>query len=466
MQLEGLTMEAGMKIELPPAPVDYYIRTFGSDLSAPVGQAGMGGTTALVYDNLDNLYATGYGYTGSVYQGLTAKFNPDTTVDWQTGLYASSSDYIYMHSINLDSSNNVYVSGTITLSWLSGTKSPTYQIAKYNTSGALQWQRDLGYGFTSFVPNFGQGIVVENSTGNLYVAGDNVVGSIGSQSTQMTVIKYNSSGAIQWARTIGEIGTDDHCNSVALDSTGNIYLAGSTVYSGQNAAALVKYNSSGALQWQTCLTGSTSSNANQFNSITIDSSNNIFVCGNTVVGSSNVGIIAKYNSSGNLLWQRYITLAGGIAVLLYGIAVDSSGNVYASGAGNTYNGYIVKYDTNGSLQWQRKVAGTHSTYGVMAVSLTSMSFDSQGIMTIGGSISKNTYINMFIMKLPSDGTLTGTYEVNGITINYAVGDLIESALTFTSATPTMNSESITYGDAGPSSLNNASSSFVNTVTQI
>ena len=73
---------------------------------------------------------------------------------------------------------------------------------------------------------------------------------------------------------------------------------------------------------------------------------------------------------------------------------------------------------------------------------------------------------MFIMKLPSDGTLTGTYEVNGITINYAVGDLIESALTFTSATPTMNSESITYGDAGPSSLNNASSSFVNTVTQI
>jgi hypothetical protein len=468
MKLEGLIMEAGMKIEIPAAPViNYYISTFGTNLSAPVGQTGMGGTTALTYDSSDNLYASGFGYTGSIYQGITIKFNPDLTVNWQQQLSTGDpSDNIHLYSVSLDNSNNVYVTGTIALEWLTSTKSTTYQIAKYDTSGALQWQRDLGYGFTSFVPNFGKGIVVENSTSNLYVAGDNVVGTIGSQSTQMTVVKYNSSGAIQWAKVIGEIGTDDHCNSVALDSTGNVYLAGSTVYSGQNAAALVKYNSSGSLQWQTCLTGSTSSNANQFNSITIDSSNNIFVCGNTVVGSASVGIITKYNSSGNLLWQRYITLAGGIAVLLYGIAVDSSGNVYASGAGNIYNGYIVKYDTNGSLQWQRKVAGTHSTYGVMSVSLTSISFDSQDIMTIGGSIDQSTYNNMFIMKLPSDGTLIGTYEVNGITINYAVGDLTESALTFTSATPTMNSESINYLEAGPSSLTNSSSSFVDTVTQI
>lgn len=465
MQLQGLTLGAGMKIEIPPVPVDYYIRTFGINLSAPVGQAGMNGTTAITYDNYDNLYATGIGYTGSIYQGLTAKFNPDTTVNWQKSLSVGSGDYIYLYSVSLDNSNNVYVAGTVALNWLASTKSTTYQIAKYNTNGVLQWQRNLGYGFTSFVPNFGQAIVVENSTGNLYVAGDNVVGSVGSQTTEMTVVKYNSSGTIQWARVLGRIGTDDHCYSMALDSTGNVYLAGSSVYTSLNVAALVKYNSSGALQWQVGLSGTTSGNPTQFNCITVDSSNNIFVCGSTVISSITVGIVAKYNSSGTLLWQRYVSITGTVA-LLYGIAVDSSGNVYASGTGNTYNGIIVKYDTNGNLQWQRRVIGVHPTYGVMSINLTSIAFDSQDTMTIGGSITSNAYNNMFIMKLPSDGTLTGAYSVNGITINYIAGGFTASALTFIPVTTTMNSATVTYGSAGPSTLSNASSSYVNTVTQI
>ena len=475
MQLEGLTIKSGMKIELPAAPVDYYICTFGTNLTSnpvPIRQAYITGTSALVYDTDDNLYVTGTGYNTSVYrsvyQGVTVKFNTSATVDWQTSLSASSSDYPAMYSINLDSSNNVYVAGAFTRNRQDITKSPTYQIAKYNTNGALQWQRNLGYGFTSFVPNFGQGLVVEKSTGNFYVTGDTVIGSIGSQTTQMTLIKYNSSGIIQWARQIGRSGTNEHSNAVALDSTGNVYIAGSTTYSGQNAASIVKYNSSGVLQWQTCLSGTTNSNSNEFSSITIDSSDNIFVCGHTTtISNLTVGMIAKYNSSGTLIWQRKISNPS--IVKLYGISTDNEGDVYAVGIPGSYYGLVVKYSTSGELQWQRRVSGEHSTLGFAIIQFSSIAFDSSNNMTIGGSVTPDdarSNSDMLILRLPPDGTLTGTYGVNGYQITYGADVNTSEPLTQTPVTSTMTSESVTYAEAGPSTLDSSSTSFVNIVTQI
>jgi uncharacterized delta-60 repeat protein len=476
MQLEGLTIKSGMKIELPAAPVDYYICTFGTNLTStpvPIRQTYITGTSALVYDTDDNLYVTGTGYNTSVYrslyQGVTVKFNTSATVDWQTGLSTSSSDFPAMYSINLDSSNNVYVAGSFTRNWQDSTKSPTYQIAKYNSNGALQWQRNLGYGFTSFVPNFGKGLVVEKSTGNFYVTGDIVIGSVGSQTTQMSLIKYNSSGIIQWARQIGRSGTNEHSNAVTLDSTGNVYIAGSTTYSGQNAASIVKYNSSGVLQWQTCLSGTTNSNANEFSGIAIDSSDNIFVCGRTTIGNNilTVGMIAKYNSSGTLIWQRKISNPS--ICLLYGISTDNEGDVYAVGISSSYSGLVVKYSTSGELQWQRRVSGVHSTLGYAIIDLSSIAFDSSNNMTVGGYVVPNqarSNNDMLILKLPPDGTLTGTYGVNGYQITYEADVNTSEPLTQTPVTSTMTSESVTYGEAGPSTLDSSSTSFVNIVTQI
>jgi hypothetical protein len=73
---------------------------------------------------------------------------------------------------------------------------------------------------------------------------------------------------------------------------------------------------------------------------------------------------------------------------------------------------------------------------------------------------------MFIFKVPSDGTLTGTYVVNGITINYDTLNYTDAVLTYTSTTLTMTSANITYSSAGSSSLVDATSTFVNTVTLI
>jgi hypothetical protein len=472
MQLEGLKLEPGMTIELPPAP--YYVCTFGSNFSPSTNSgnvyAYMTGTSALNYDIDGNLYATGLGYTSDIgNQGLTVKFNTKYNVDWQKRLSTgSTNDNTVFYSSSLDNSNNLYVCGISTKNAQAQYKYPTFQIAKYNATGGLVWQRNLGTSATNSTPNFGQGIIVEKSTDNIYVVGDIVSGSpVSYQFSDMTIIKYNSLGVIQWAKQIGTSGTNDHCNAVALDSTGNVYMAGSTTYGGQNAAALVKYNNAGILQWQVCLSGTASGNLNQFNGIVIDSSNNIYVCGqawNPSV-SVQVGVVAKYNSSGTLLWQRQLYSSSN-SNTFGGLALDSSENVYAVGSGRVYSGVIVKYNSAGVLQWQRRVTGSYSS-GIVGVYLSSIKFDSSGAMCSGGYVYANgVNQNMLIIKLPSDGTLTGTYLVNGIEITYEVGNHTEAALSFTPATSTMTSLTINYIGAGASSLSNIPGSFINHVTPI
>jgi hypothetical protein len=122
-------------------------------------------------------------------------------------------------------------------------------------------------------------------------------------------------------------------SKLLLDSSNNSYFLANEVTS--TNGYLLKYNSSGALQWQRRLAGT------RLTSIDIDSSNNIYIAGNN---SSNNLFIAKYNSSGVIQWQ---TKLAGATFTGLGIKYYDS-NVYVAGATGS-KGYMIKLPSDGSI---------------------------------------------------------------------------------------------------------------------
>lgn len=228
-------------------------------------------------------------------------------------------------------------------------------------------------------------------------------------------------------------------------------------------AAIVKYDSSvGTITWQRQLTESSRSAAAQLMYIykmSIDSSDNIYV----LVGSSAASTchIVKYNTSGTLQWQRKIT--DSVGMRNHSIATDTSGNSYFV-YDNTNGIVVIKYDTSGTLQWKRQFLSAISTSYDPQINSLPMLDSTQSNLLINWqaySDAQNGYEVAQTVKIPVDGSRTGTitmsndenitYQTN-TTATDAVGTLTDSTLTGTTASTVLSS-----------ALTNTSTSYTATV---
>jgi large repetitive protein len=146
--------------------------------------------------------------------------------------------------------------------------------------------------------------------------------------------KYNSSGVIQWAKAItsgqGE-GAISRC--VTTDGSGPITIAGEfsgKVYfgdvvrtsSGDTDAFVARYNSAGTLQWAHRSGGAA---ADAAYGIAADLSGGVVVVGE----EGGNGFAASYDSSGNVSWKSGFGGAGDDAAR--GVSVSSSGRIAVTG---------------------------------------------------------------------------------------------------------------------------------------
>jgi len=218
--------------------------------------------------------------------------------------------------------------------------------------------------------DYAYGVAVDSS-GNVYVAGGTnggLDGNTNAGNTDLFVVKYNSSGTKQWTNQLGS-SSRDSANDVATDSSGNIYVTGTTYWeldgntsAGKADLFVVKYNSSGTWQW-TKQNGT--DRYDEARGVATDSSGNVYVTGyteggldgNTSVGNADLFVV-KYNSSGTKQWTKQLgTWSTDTA---NGVATDSSGHAYVSGTtfrafdGNTSAGnadlFVVKYNSSGIKQ--------------------------------------------------------------------------------------------------------------------
>lgn len=324
-------------------------------------------------DGNGNIYVAGYtsgSLDGNANAGkddiILVKYNAAGTKQWSRQL--GSPDVDEALSVAVDGSGNVYVAGA-TYSSLDGyTRAGEYDVVlvKYSSAGEKQWIRQLG----SAATDEAYALAVDTS-GNAYITGltaGNLDGNTGAGGYDMFLVKYDTTGTKQWTKQLGT-ASDDYGCGVAMDSSGNIYVAGTTaggiggnVNAGGNDVFLVKFNAAGTVQWSRQL-GSSAEDVGW--GIAVDLSGNIFVAGSTdgdLDGNANAGnydmFLVKYNTSGEKQWTRQ--MGSEFNDEAYGVAVNPDGNVFVTGYtygnldGNTNAGendiFVAKYDTNGVRQ--------------------------------------------------------------------------------------------------------------------
>ena len=399
---------------------------------ATLGGAGSDYAQDVAVDSLGNIYVVGYGDSQGAgsFDAYIAKYNTSGAIQWQRSLGGAGSDYVF--GISVDNSDNIYISGGCTIG------NEDLLIAKYNTSGVIQWQRRL-----SGATNDRGYCNAIDSSGNVYVVGYSYIGS----NYDIILAKYNSSGAILWQRRLGDT-VNNYGRGVAVDGSGDVYIIGYTE-SFLNDIIVAKYNTSGVIQWQRSLYMNT--NADVGSNIVVDGSSNVYIVGYTESQGAGLSdlLIAKYNTSGTIQWQR--SLGGTNYEYGNDICVDSSGNIYVAGytrsqgAGND-DVLIAKYNSSGTIQWQRSLGGAGSDYGI------GISADnSNNIYVVGYTTSQGAGNNdMLIAKLPGDGSKTGTYgnfTYAARTLTDASRSLLSSASSLTDASTTLTDASTTLTDA-------------------
>jgi uncharacterized delta-60 repeat protein len=241
----------------------------------------------------------------------------------------------------------------------------------------------------------------------------------GTPSPKIFVVKFAPDGSLNWQRiwngtTIRGLGRPD----VAVSTDGSVYVTGLTADNG-NDAVLLKFDANGTLLCERTW-GGAASDASLAVATTSDGS--VCIAGTaTSFGPSSSGLfVVKFDSAGNLVWQRISDGAQGNAV-----AVASDGSVYAAGTtprneiGN-FDMVVLKITADGSLLWQRIYSA-----GDVVDPRGRMAAGPDASIVMAGAIQttsrRSSDIAALIVKLTSDGALVFDKQFDGIVNETADG---------------------------------------------
>ncbi len=333
--------------------------------------------------NYTLLSADSYGFAVEGYDSRYPLIIDPTTLSYSTFLGASGNDYGY--SIAIDTSGNAYITG-VTVDVVTdfpttiGAYDTTHNagtndvfITKINSTGT-------GLVYSTFLGGSGSDLswsIAVDTSGNAYVAGytasTNFPTTAGAYDTSSNgsndifITKINAAGdALLYSTYIGASGSDvvTGSNCLTIDTSGNIYATGwtadvatdfpttagaydTTHNGGTNDYVVFKLNPAGAgaadLVYSTFLGGTGDDSARS--GVAVDASGNIYFAGQTA--STDFPTLNQYQTNqadSDAVVLKLNPAAGGAADLLYstylggggtdgpwGIAVDTSGNIYVGG---------------------------------------------------------------------------------------------------------------------------------------
>lgn len=310
-------------------------------------------------------------FAGSVtyYNGFIAMYDSSGTFQWARNFGGNNHDYA--SAICTDDSGFVYVAcygrstTPITFDSFSytGTGNDKTFLLKLTPSGNLVWGKLLTYGISNAYPtsiSVNNGIVA--ITGNyaflnLIIETDTLFHW---GSDDIFLATYSSaSGNLLWTKAL-KSQFQDYANDVAVDDSGNIYLAGifnstfsfggvDTFYSPLgNEIFLCKHDQSGQFQWARRYNGTAD---HVVDALKVNSAGDLYIAGwhasgNHILNDTAFTMLYTHNfflqkvaPTGSSYWTRHFH--GGTLGRIIGMAIDTSDNVILSG----YLGSLFMFDT-------------------------------------------------------------------------------------------------------------------------
>jgi len=332
---------------------------------------------AVAVDLSGNVFGVGCDiYTGS-YAAVVVKYNSSGTLQWQRK-YDNSSYQDIGFGVDADYNGNVYI----------GVESygQGMFLVKYNSSGTFQWHRRIQT--TSGSGDFGPDVRFNNYENNVYIgyqthlysgiSGGSMSGS------SYAVVKYDHNGSRLNSYVYGTPNNDGGPGGssrniqirLAPGSSGDLFI-GATLYSSSKSLTemiVAKFANNGVFRWARRIGGTA---AGISGGVAVDSSGNVYGLGmdNQGTEAGQKLIIAKWNSSGTLQWQRELGGAGYEYNFGNGIEVDNDGSYYLTFQSNSPQnqfgyGYNIRETIVFKLPVDGSLTGTHGDFTYAASSFT------------------------------------------------------------------------------------------------
>jgi hypothetical protein len=337
-----------------------------------------------------------------------------------TKTFDSTNGQVDGSAVKTDSSGNVYVvgqfNGTVIFDGPGGSDSETALngetfLTKFNANGTYGWTRVFD-DTTMFDISDGSGVAIDSS-GNVYITGsflgtvifDGVGGShsLTANATTSYVAKFSTNGDYEWAKTFDtNSGSSSYAQDIAINSSGDIYIAGifngTVTFDGaggshnqttaNNDSFVTEYSPDGAYQWTRTADASASGAYIEPMRLAVDSSGNVYVVGwwggtivfdgvggnnSQTVSQSQAAFITKYSANGAYDWTKvtYNSVLNAFTGA-NSVATDKNGNVYIAGSFRgtvLFDGpggsdsqtdpvtssaaYLTKINANGTYGWTR-----------------------------------------------------------------------------------------------------------------
>lgn len=303
----------------------------------------------MVLDDQGNIYVVGKTQiSGQDDNWAIIKYDPAGTLIWDI-IYNGPANY-EDEAVAVTISNDLnclFVTGGIRLP----NAGPRSIVTKKITfSGTELWSR-----IYNSIDDRAYKIVVSNY-GNVFVSGYSANSAL--------LIKYSQDGDSIWTRKYNHNNAfNREFFDMAVDSSEFIYVTSAS----DSNIITTKFNSNGGIVWENSYTGPGDENDEPY-AIDIDPSGNVYVAGQIRVNGFYNFITISYSNSGVFRWERIFTYPANGDDAAQDMCTDNLGNIYVTGyidAGTSHNNFLtVKFNSSGNILWQKEFNNSFNQWDI------------------------------------------------------------------------------------------------------